>query len=121
RAASCPRRVLQRRTLGTNGTSFSRIILRLLIVADAAAGCDTVPQEALHFAGIGHRCGVLVGGDYVAVETDFENAARAGPKSDFRQLGLECREQFLSEPGGAQQELTAGAVGDRDAPACHVM
>jgi len=86
-------------------------------MADGSAGRDTVAQEALHLADIRHRPAVRVRRNDLAVHAHFEYPTRAGAKSDLGQLGLKGREQLLGEPGGAQEELTAGAVGNLDAGA----
>ena len=48
--------------------------------------------------------------DQPAVEAHIEDATGSRNQGHFAELGLECREQLLRDPCGAQQPAALGAV-----------
>ena len=90
-------------------------------VAKRAAGCDTVPHEALELGDLGEATLACTGPHSLAVEPYVENTTFAGYESDATEVVDEGREELLGHPGGAGQPVTLGAVFDLETRCAHQM
>ncbi len=86
--------------------------MRPVDVPEVAVGVDAVAHQLLQLLDVREAAVALALPDQLAVEPDLEDAAGAGTERHVAELEAEGREHFLRHPGGAQQPVALGAVGD---------
>ncbi len=89
-----------------------RLLLRPVVVTQVALRVDLVTYALLEHLGLRETAIGLALPDLHTVAGDVEDSAGAGHQGDFTQIVTEGAEQLLGQPGGAQQPLALGAIGD---------
>src|SRR5690554_3474817 len=79
-------------------------------MAQVAAGGETITHTLLELLAVGKAAIALALPQRFVVVEDFEIAAMGRYQGDFFQLLAEGGEQFLRQPGAAQQPLALGTV-----------
>ncbi|KPY29838.1 Transposase, family [Pseudomonas syringae pv. primulae] len=97
----------------------NRISLRVrcampVVVAQVTRRVDLITHPLLEHLGFRESTVGLALPDLYAVTGNAKGATRGRLKRDLAQIVAERTQQFLSQPGGTQQPLALGAVGDDD-------
>lgn len=89
-----------------------RRVLSAVVMAQVALRVDLVPQPLLEHLGLGEAAIGLALPDLHAIAGDAKGAAGGRFQGHAPQVVAERAQQFLGQPGGAQQPLALGAIGD---------
>jgi hypothetical protein len=81
-------------------------------VAQVSSWGNPVPHELLEVFHLWESPCFLSGPDDLVVNSDLEDAAFAGDKSQLAGFVLKSREEFLSHPAGPRKPTASDAVGD---------
>lgn len=83
-------------------------------MSEVAVRIDLIADPLFQNLGLGKATVNLALPDLHVVTENMKDPARAWYQGHLSQIVTESAEQFLGEPGSAQQPLTLGAIGDDD-------
>ena len=88
--------------------------LAMVSVAEVLFGGDYVSDELFEFFDVGEAALCRARLEELVVYVDLEDSSCAGTEADFADFRDEGREELLGHPGGAENPVALGAVGDAD-------